>query len=284
MKAIVCLGKYAKSPYCFEKLGIFVYSIEELSYCLKENAFLLGPEIMEDALLRFIDKECDLPQLAKELYYLVHQKGSLSAFVTIILEYVGFYDKETIRAVENTIKSGSGLNEFEKRKLRTDHLAGKKKYPSAMEEYDALIKDLEAEEHKGHVSSILAGALHNRGVVLASLYMYKEAAQCFKRAYDISGEEEELTSFLGAKRMELTEKEYISLIAEMPAYYDASLKIEHRIEELEKAWVNTSAYAGLQNMKEWNEQGRVHKYYEEGDQLVEVLKDEYRSGIRTGTE
>ena len=58
MKAIVCLGNYAKTPYCFEKLGIYVYSMEELSYCLKENAFLLGMEIMEDALLRFIDMEC----------------------------------------------------------------------------------------------------------------------------------------------------------------------------------------------------------------------------------
>ncbi len=279
MKAIVCLGKYAKIPYCFEKLGNFVYSMEELSYCLKENAFLLGPEIMEDALLRFIDTECDVPQLAKELYSLVHQKGSLSAFVTIILEYVGFYDKETIRAVESTIKSGSGLNDFEKRKLQTDHLAGKKKYPAAMEEYDALIKELEAAEHREQVAALLAGTLHNRGVVLASLYMYGEAALCFKRAYDISGEEEELRSYLSAKRMELPEKDYIALIAQTPAYYDVSLKIERRIEELEKAWINTSAYAGLQNMKEWNEQGQAHKYYEEGEQLVEVLKEEYRSGI-----
>lgn len=279
MKAIVCLGKYAKNPYCFEKLGNFVYSMEELSYFLKENAFLLGTEIMEDALLRFIDVECDVPQLARELYSLVHQKGSLSAFVTIILEYVGFYDKETIRAVENTIKNGSGLNDFEKRKLQTDYLAERKKYSAAMEEYDALIRDMENVEQREQVAALLAGALHNRGVVLAALYMYGEAAQCFEKAYELNGDGQELLSFLSAKRMELSEKEYISLIAQRPEYYEVSLQLEQRIEEVEKAWVNTSAYAGLQNMKEWNVQGREHKYYEEGDQLVEVLKEEYRSGI-----
>ncbi len=284
MKAIVCLGKYAKNPYCFEKLGILVYSMEELSYCLKENAFLLGTEIMEDALLRFIDVECDVPQLARELYSLVHQKGSLSAFVTIILEYVGFYDKETIRAVESTIKSGSGLSDFEKRKLQTDHLAGKRRYPSAMEEYDSLIRDLKKVEKQEQIASLLAGTLHNRGVVLTSLYMYGEAAVCFQEAYEISNDGEELLSFLSAKRMELPEKDYISMIAQKPEYYEASLQVERRIEEMEKAWVNTSAYAGLQNMKEWNVQGRSHKYYEEGDQLVEILKEEYRSGIWTGTE
>ena len=86
MKAIVCFGEYAKSSYHFEKLGISVNCMEELCYCLKENACLLGREIMEDRLIRFIDTECKVPQLAKELYSLAHQKGSLSAFVTLILE------------------------------------------------------------------------------------------------------------------------------------------------------------------------------------------------------
>lgn len=279
MKAIVCLGKYAKTPYCFEKLGIFVYSMEELSYCLKENAFLLGPEIMEDALLNFIDVQCDVPQLARQLYSLVHQKGTLSTFVTIILEYVGFYDKETIRTVENTIKSGLGRNAYEKKKLRIDHLAGKKKNLIAMESYDELVEELEAVKDQEQVASLLAGTLHNRGVVLCALYMYKEAADSFQRAYEISGEEEELRSYLCARRLELSEKEYISLIAQNPTYYEVSLQIEKQIEEMEKAWIDTTVYMGLQNMKEWNAQGQVHRYYDEGEQLVEILKEEYRKGI-----
>ena len=75
MKAIVCLGKYAKNPYCFEKLGILVYSMEELSYCLKENAFLLGTEIMNDAMLQFIGIE-------------FHFQGIVIVFTDINIIYV----------------------------------------------------------------------------------------------------------------------------------------------------------------------------------------------------
>ena len=76
MKARLCLGIYATNAYCFERLGISVYCMEELCYCLKENAFLLGTEIMNDELLHFIGSDCQVPELAKELYPMVHQKGS----------------------------------------------------------------------------------------------------------------------------------------------------------------------------------------------------------------
>lgn len=279
MKAIVCLGKYAKNPYCFEKLGVFVYSMEELSYCLKENAFLLDTEIMEDGLLRFIDTECEVPQLARELYSLVHQKGSLSAFVTIILEYVGFYDKETISGVESTIKSGCGLTDYEKRKLRADHLAGKKKYTAALEAYDEILKEPQMEEKQGQYHTLLTRVLHNKGVVLSALFLYKEAAECFQRAYEISADKRMLKSYLAAKRMELGETEYIALIAQTPDSYEISLQIEEQMEQLEKNWLKTTTYAGLQNMKEWGTQGYTGKYYEECGRLLQEMKDEYRGSI-----
>lgn len=278
MNARVCLGNYAKNPYYFEKLGIYVYSMEELSYCLKENAFLLDREIMNDKLLHFIDGECDVPELARELYLLVHKKGSVSAFVTIILEYVGFYGREIIASVENVIKSGSGLSDFEKRKLRVDYLAEKKKYPEALEAYEELIADIQKKE-ASQSNKILSEVYYNKGVVLAALLLYGEAADCFMKAYQLNGDSSALQSFLFAKRMELPEKDYISLIAEMPDCYELSLLVEKKVEELEAKWEVSAKCAGLQNMKEWNEQGDKHRYYAEGEQLVEALKDEYRSCV-----
>ena len=279
MKAVVCLGEYAKSSYCFDKLGINVYSMEELCYCLKENAFLLGREIMHDKLLRFIDMECNVPQLARSLYSLVHQQGSLSAFVSLILEYVGFYDAETIREVENTIKNNSGLTDYEKRKLRIDYLAANGKYLIALEEYNDLIDSMESADGMKRNDAVLAEALHNKGVILASLFLYGEAAECFNRSYEILGEERALKRFLLAKRMELSEKEYIALIAGMPRAYELSLQIEKQLEELETRWQQSAAYSGLRNMKEWNENGEVKQYEDEGDQIIENLKEAYRECI-----
>lgn len=279
MKAVVCLGEYAKKSYCFEKLGVSVYSIEELCFCLKENAFLLGREIMHDKLLQFIDTQCDLPQLAKSLYSLVHHKGSLSAFVTLIMEYAGFYDAETIRSVESTIKNNSGLTDYEKRKLRIDYLAAHGKHSVALKEYDELIKALEEAEEIQRNEAVLADALHNKGMILTSLHLYGEAADCFKRSGDISGDAGAIKRFLLAKRMELTEKEYIALIAGMPEVYELSLQIEKRLEEWETKWTKSEIYLGLQNLKDWKAKGEVQRYEEECDQLIDALKEAYRECI-----
>ena len=80
-----------------EGLDIRVYSMEELCYCLKENAFLLDLSIMNDKLVDWIGEECKVWELAKQLYPMVHKQGSLSVFVVTILQYVGMYRKKSCR-------------------------------------------------------------------------------------------------------------------------------------------------------------------------------------------
>ena len=279
MKAIVCFGEYAKSSYYFDKLGISVSCMEELCYCLKENACLLGKEIMNDRLIRFIDAECKVPQLAKELYTLAHQKGSLSAFVALILESVGFYDKESIRNVEETLKNNAGLTDYEKKKLRIDYLADKGKYLTALREYDILAEELEMAGGTLRNKAVLAETLRNKGVILAMQFLYEDAAKCFEKAHDISGDRELLKSYLQAKRMHLPEKEYIALIATMPEAYELSLQVEKELEALENKWKQSEEYAGLENMREWNAKGETQRYEQESGQLLEALKDAYREWV-----
>ena len=54
MKASLCVGEYCENAYNVEGLDIRVYSMEELCYCLKENAFLLDLSIMNDKLVDWI--------------------------------------------------------------------------------------------------------------------------------------------------------------------------------------------------------------------------------------
>ena len=84
MKASLCVGEYCENAYNVEGLDIRVYSMEELCYCLKENAFLLDLSIMNDKLVDWIGEECKVWELAKLLYPMVHKQGSLSVFVVTI--------------------------------------------------------------------------------------------------------------------------------------------------------------------------------------------------------
>ena len=104
MKASLCVGEYCENAYNVEGLDIRVYSMEELCYCLKENAFLLDLSIMNDKLVDWIGEECKVRELAKQLYPMVHKQGSLSVFVVTILQYVGMYDPEEILQVEQVLK------------------------------------------------------------------------------------------------------------------------------------------------------------------------------------
>lgn len=124
MKASLCVGEYCENAYNVEGLDIRVYSMEELCYCLKENAFLLDLSIMNDKLVDWIGEECKVWELAKQLYPMVHKQGSLSVFVVTILQYVGMYDPEEILQVEQVLKQGAGLIDRVGRKNRPgDHRA-----------------------------------------------------------------------------------------------------------------------------------------------------------------
>lgn len=265
MRASICVGNYCENPYCPEELGIRVYCLEELCYALKENAFLLDTGIMSERLVKWIDKECGVSQLAGELYSLVHKQGSLSAFVGMILEYVGLYDMETVRQVEETLKRGAGLSGLEKRKTQIDYLVRKKKYAAALRGYEILLQEWED-----------AKVIHNKGMALVGLMQYKQAADCFLQAYEADGSEVSFEAYLAAKRMELEEEDYISFAAELTEHVEDSLALEKKLEQLNQEWQNHPEYLHMQQRREWRQDER-QKYYQDNERAMTALRNSYRS-------
>ena len=186
MKASLCVGEYCETAYNIEELEIRVYCMEELCYCLKENAFLLDMSIMNDKLVDWIGEECRVRELAKQLYPMVHKQGSLSAFVLTILQYVGIYGEEELQAVAQVLKQGSGLSNLEKRKSQIDYMVEKRKYAAAIRGYDMLLEtwsDLEREGRELPAGKVRAAILHNKGVALTGLMLYDKAAEYFREAW-----------------------------------------------------------------------------------------------------
>ena len=58
--------------------------------------------------------------------------------------------------------------------------------------------------------------------------------ECFRDAYELSENEESHIAYLAAKRMELTEGEYLAFIAEQPGSYEQSLALEKEIERIDR--------------------------------------------------
>lgn len=282
MRISICLGNYARVPYCVPGPGINVYCVEELCYCLKENAFLLDLSLLDDRLAQWLDRECGLTELAKLLYPLIHRQGSLSAFVGIIFEYTGFYDKRTIGAVEQVLKRGAGLGVIEKKKSQIDYMVTNKKYMEAIRQYDLLIAKWAENETEGEplpAVTCLAAIWHNRGVALTGLMLYENAAGSFWKAWETDQQDTYYRDYLAAKRMELSEKEYISFAADRHVKYELTLCLEKDMEQFTEEWEQQPEYLRLNHRRELRNSSDKQKYYEENEQLTQALKSSYRSSM-----
>ncbi len=287
MRTCISIGDYAVTPYFIPGLEIPVYCMEELCYCVRENAFLLDMRLMNDALVDWIGEKCGLKDLAKLLHGQIHKQGSMSSFTTLIMEYVGLYDREVIRGVEQTLKEGSGLSGIEKRKRQVDCLVLKKNFVSALRGYDDLLARWDRPPEEGGelpATDVRAAIFHNKGVALAHLMRYGQAAECFREAFELSLKPEEQIAFLAAKRMELSDEEYVAFAAGLPENYGCALELEKLMERTGEDWERHENFRRLAQRKSWRQGSDRQKYYEENERLTKELKDSYRDSVSTASE
>lgn len=273
-RALLCIGRRAGKPYYFEKSCQNLYSIEELCYVLGESAYLLDEEILDKKLVRWIEQECGLSELAGNLQMLVNQRATPAAFVGTILDYTGYYPKERKEQVESILKQGRNLSLYERKKAKADSFVKRQKYARAITEYDSLLKELPCLEKE-----LLAKVHHNKGVAQSNLFAYEYAAEEFLKAYELLGNEEEYQAYLTAKRIALKEEEYIRYVAEHGEAYHCSLSVESRLLKIMKEWEKSEKAERMEALRNQKEYGNKNLYYKEVEQEINGLKQEYRDCI-----
>lgn len=266
-------GEYTTIPYSFDNLGIQVYSIEELCYVLRENAFLLDREILDKRLVKWIGEELKLSDLSAMLAPLLHNGTSVGAFVRVILSYVGIYDENEVGRIEELFLQGMGLNAYEKLKTRIDYMVESGKYTPAIIEYDALMDRLPEGE-----KALRARILHNKGTALCGLFLFEEAAPHFEEAYEMDGDRESFIAYLAAKRLAMKEGDYISFAAGLSDRYEDTLELERRVETLQAQWEQSEEKQILIRRAFYKDEGNV-EYYTETDRMVQELKNRYRENV-----
>ena len=234
---------------------------------------------MQDELAEFLVGECELEELGLELSHMIHRKGSLSLFVSTILDYSGLFTHEEVNSVAGVLRQGGKMTDLDKQKMRIARLVDLEKYESAIEEYDILIQqvreNLEVEDWT--MRSLLGSLLHNKGVVYARMMCYRKAAECFEEAQREDPRGEYQKEYLAAKRLELSDREYISLIADHPEYYEYSIKLEKETADSLKTWEESPEFHRLVEIKNKEAMGKKQEYHKEMDDMVKELVEEYRT-------
>lgn len=273
-RVLLCIGKYAKEPYFVEKAYVNVYSVEELCYCLMQNIHLIDREIMDFKLIDWIEKECGLEALAQELAGMLEKDGTVAGFVESILDHVGYGTRDETARIKECLKNGTGLNMYEKKKVRADHFAENGKYVLALKSYDILLEELPESER-----DLKARVYHNRGTVYALFFQFRQAAESFKQAFECDGADESYIGYLAASRMWMNETEYVNFITDHENSYELSLKVERLFEDAKSRFDTTEKSRMLFALKACKEDNNSVSYYEEIERITGELKELYRENV-----
>ena len=274
-RPILCIGSYAQTPYQIEKIGRNVYCIEELCYCIVQNAFLLDEESFKPELFDWIEKECSLVKLSDELRGMYKKRCSMAAIAGTILDYVGYNTRKEVDKTEEILRKNAGMDMYQKKLQRADFLFKNGRYAMAFREYEFLL------HNTPHIDRDLRAHIeHNEGVMYARLFLFDKASKEFLKAYEDSGNRESYLQYLSAVRMNLSNKEYISFIADSDEVYESSMEVERRMNEAEELYGASEGNLMLRTLSVYKAEGKMHEYYDKVGEITDGMKTAYRELIK----
>lgn len=269
---ILCQGAYAKTPYYIADDCLYIYSIEELCYYLYHNAYLLDDRIVSSELVDWIDKELELPAVAREIGRVLGKGDALSKLVAILSNNIGYYAEEKWVELLKEIGKNNKYTIEERRKIRADGFMDSGRIALAIEEYETVLRDTPLNE-----TVLRAKVYHNLGVCSAKLFMYERAAEYFEKAYTTYANTDSYVSMLCAMKLYMKPAKYLEYLSEHKETYEDSLDVERRCEVVKLDWSRqpiTKFFAEISDMKQ---QGSA--YYDGILSMAEEVKEEYRDNM-----
>lgn len=270
-RLIETVGRYAEIPYYIAQTNTSVYCVEELCYALCQNTFLLDRGLLDTELVKWLERECGLKELAGPLYDMVSKNGSPSEFVGTILEYAHFGTEKKRRETQELLRLGADMDASTRRKNFADYLVENGRYVQAVMEYEKISEEIPSMNHV-----MRSELFHNKGVALCRLFSFEEAADAFLAACRENPENEEAAvAYLAALRMSLSEAEYITFIAGNADWHEQSMEVEKRMKAAQAEYENSETYRELTELLK----GRDTVYYETVSQKLEKLQNKYREMV-----
>lgn len=282
---ILCRSEYSKRPYYIEGAGVNVYSIEEISYFLFHDIYLVGADFFCEELFTFIERDIKEPELAKRLRFLKEQKAGLSELVLTILRYVDFYSEEEIAQLGSLIERLDTQNVWERLKARADNYLANRRYNSAISNYEDIIYG----KHDSSLSEEFYGNVwHNMGVAYAGMYDFTTASECFRQAMELNHNDVTIKSYYFAMqfiRMSKENAQAEEAFDDDAAENDDGVRDEseelmyvagRELETCLDSAVDNDGYMTVAGVLNDKAQGRVGEYYSGVEKLIRTWQDEYR--------
>lgn len=177
----ICREQIAEKPFRLETEGMEIRTIEELCFFLYHAIERLEEDCFSEALLLWIEWELKMPRLACSLREEKQQGKNPIWCAWFLLKEIGLYSEEELGEIKNLCFAMDNKDAFECQKLKADRLLQGKRYLRSIRQYEQL---LQIGEENRKYQGLLGDIRHNLGVAYAGLFLYTEAAEYFKAAYE----------------------------------------------------------------------------------------------------
>lgn len=225
---ILCHEKKADTPYYIEAAGIQIWTIEELCYYLCQYIWLLDNTFLNEELCAWIDKELQMPKLAKQLYGEYYRGRSLKNFLEIVLNNTGYCSRGEIYQLTRLLDGMEHVTEMERLKQKGDYFLKDRKYRRAIGMYNKI---LTMRRNTDLPQDFYGLVWNNKGMAYAKLFLFDEACICMKRAWEENKTDAALKAYLGALYLSVPREEFQERAAkeEIPqtAVYEFLMKADY---------------------------------------------------------
>ena len=193
----------ARHPLYIRKIGINLWSVEELCYYVYNWPALLDEDIISLRLTRWLTEEFNLLAVSIRMEQGLKKGDSLSDFLMPLFQETGYLDASSLRRFSREL----GILSEDSRAVRLKKMGDALVENGRFGEAEAVFRRAQEEGEDDPVFRALA--LHNCGTAAARLMEYEEAKQLFLRAYRLSPKKQYLRSLLLAMRLSMPEDRYL---------------------------------------------------------------------------
>lgn len=264
------MGRYANTPYTVNNTKIRIWCLEELCYYICENAELIDDSFVGVRLIDWLKDECGLADLSSRLRIIRRQSIKTENLVEEILKEADYVTEEEFREIRRVIRSGRSLDPSQRSLVLADHFLKGGSFSRALEIYEGLSLSIELDDTRK------AYVFHNMGVIYARLFYFKEAAMYFEKAYELGGALDSAFCRMAAKRMELSDSEYLKLVTALPEGDETPAAVERAMESVKREYADSPGFKKEKDALALRNTGRTQEYDEAAARMIADEMDVYR--------
>jgi tetratricopeptide (TPR) repeat protein len=187
---------------------------------------------MNEQLCNWLDEEIGLHELASNLRDEIRTRGSIEKFVLLILKSSKIFREPEMIRIQNVLERLKNQKDIERQKYKGDNLLESGEIEEAILVYQAILNE---EPQEGTDPKFYGKIYAGLGAAYGRLFLYKEAAKMYDRAYQICEDPALIKPYLYASYRYMSLEEYHILLTKNDHYAEVNAQMRQEMEVMKQS-------------------------------------------------